>query len=63
VADIYINLPVSGDDAFQAGTGQQVIAEARQMIADKAHRLVSPHDRSTFEVVRPHRRRRLSTTW
>jgi NTE family protein len=33
MADIHINLPVSGDDAFQAGTGQQVIAEARQMIA------------------------------
>lgn len=33
-ADIYINLPVSGDDAFQAGTGEQVIAEARQMIAE-----------------------------
>lgn len=33
-ADIYINLPVSGDDAFQAGTGQQVIAEARQMMRD-----------------------------
>ena len=33
-ADIYINLPVSGDDAFQAGTGQQVIAEARQMMQD-----------------------------
>ena len=35
VADIYINLPVSGDDAFQAGTGRQVIAEARQMIVDR----------------------------
>lgn len=33
-ADVYVNLPVSGDDAFQAGTGQQVIAEARQMIRD-----------------------------
>lgn len=33
-ADIYINLPVSGDDAFQAGTGAQVIAEARQMIEE-----------------------------
>ncbi|MEE6157724.1 patatin-like phospholipase family protein [Olsenella sp. YH-ols2221] len=33
-ADIYINLPVSGDDAFQAGTGEQVIAEARQMIEE-----------------------------
>jgi hypothetical protein len=35
VADIYVNLPVSGDDAFQAGTGQQVIAEAREMIREK----------------------------
>ena len=26
---------VSGDDAFQAGTGRQVIAEARQMIVDR----------------------------
>lgn len=33
-ADVYVNLPVSGDDAFQAGTGQQVIAEARQMIRE-----------------------------
>ena len=32
-ADVYINLPVSGDNAFQAGTGRQVIAEARDMIA------------------------------
>lgn len=29
MADIYINLPVSGDDAFQAGTGRQVIDEGR----------------------------------
>ncbi len=29
MADVYINLPVSGDDAFQAGTGQQVIEEGR----------------------------------
>lgn len=33
-ADVYINLPVSGDDAFQAGTGLQVIEEARQMIRE-----------------------------
>jgi predicted acylesterase/phospholipase RssA len=33
-ADIYVNLPVSGADAFQAGSGAQVIAEARQMVAD-----------------------------
>lgn len=33
-ADLYINLPVSGDDAFQAGTGAQVIDEARQMLRD-----------------------------
>jgi len=51
VADIYINLPVSGDDAFQAGTGQQVIAEARQMIADKPIDW-SPARPTTFEVVR-----------
>ena len=31
-ADIYVNLPVSGADAFQAGTGQQVIDEAREML-------------------------------
>jgi predicted acylesterase/phospholipase RssA len=31
-ADIYVNLPVSGEDAFQAGSGAQVIAEARQMV-------------------------------
>lgn len=34
IADIYINLPVLGDDAFQAGTGKEVIEQARQMIAD-----------------------------
>lgn len=51
VADIYINLPVSGDDAFQAGTGQQVIAEARQMIADKPIDW-SPARPTTFEMVR-----------
>lgn len=33
-ADIYVNLPVSGDDAFQAGTGLQVMAEARQMLEE-----------------------------
>ena len=32
-ADVYVNLPVSGDDAFQAGTGRQVIDEARAMLA------------------------------
>ncbi|MCH4053083.1 MAG: patatin-like phospholipase family protein [Atopobiaceae bacterium] len=32
-ADVYVGLPVSGDNAFQAGTGRQVIAEARAMIA------------------------------
>lgn len=34
-ADIYVNLPVSGEDAFQAGSGPTVIAEARQMIAER----------------------------
>lgn len=34
-ADLYVNLPVSGEDAFQAGTGAQVIAEARQMLVEK----------------------------
>lgn len=34
VADVYVNLPVSGEDAFQAGTGQQVIAEAREMLRE-----------------------------
>lgn len=33
-ADLYVNLPVSGDDAFQAGTGMQVMSEARQMMLD-----------------------------
>ncbi|MCC6102645.1 MAG: patatin-like phospholipase family protein [Atopobiaceae bacterium] len=31
-ADLYINLPVSGEDAFQAGTGKEVIKEARDFI-------------------------------
>lgn len=33
-ADLYINLPVSGADAFQAGTGAQMIDEARKMLQD-----------------------------
>lgn len=33
VADVYINLPVSGDNAFLAGTGRQVIREGRDIIA------------------------------
>lgn len=32
--DLYVNLPVSGEDAFQAGTGAQVMSEARQMLID-----------------------------
>lgn len=43
-ADLYVNLPVSGDDAFQAGTGEQVIAEARQMLRD---------DPPDWDAVRP----------
>ena len=34
-SDLYINLPVSGEDAFQAGTGATVMAEARQMLVDQ----------------------------
>jgi predicted acylesterase/phospholipase RssA len=33
-ADLYVNLPVSGEDAFQAGSGATVMAEARQMLVD-----------------------------
>lgn len=33
-ADVYVNLPVSGDDAFQAGTGEQMIEEARTMVRE-----------------------------
>lgn len=33
-ADVYVNLPVSGDDAFQAGTGRQMIEEAREMLRE-----------------------------
>lgn len=32
-ADVYVNLPVSGNDAFEAGTGAQMIAEARSMLS------------------------------
>ena len=46
-ADIYVNLPVSGADAFQAGTGQQVTDEARgdaprQSRADWSPRVPAP---------------------
>jgi predicted acylesterase/phospholipase RssA len=34
-ADLYVNLPVSGEDAFQAGIGARVIDEARCILHDQ----------------------------